>query len=84
MPRSLSKPARSTAPARRVPARLRVGEFVVAGRLAARTREHYVIDSWAHADPTALYDEGDTNVKRFSIARAAVTRVARARLQDCP
>lgn len=47
-------------------------KFIVSGRIAAVTKTSVSIDCWRYASPKRRYDD---NVTRFTILRAAITRV---------
>jgi hypothetical protein len=49
--------------------------FLVWGVLAVNGRKHYEILSWTHADPTV--DKYEHNEKRWTIVKAAVTRITK-------
>jgi len=53
--------------------------FTVYGRAARNTRTHVCVDSWEYTDQEAPYD---TNEKRFSIVRTAISGIEV--LKDCP
>lgn len=50
-------------------------QFKVWGAVAVNTRKHYEILSWAYADPHS--DNSASNEKRWTIVKAAVTRVTK-------
>ena len=47
--------------------------FAVYGYLVSASRKSLTIDSWRYLDPVKPYDD---NVKRFTIVRSAITRIA--------
>lgn len=47
-------------------------KFVVSGKISKVTKAAICIDCWRYAEPHREYDE---NVTRFTICRAAITRI---------